>query len=69
MKCRAGRLDAAVRIEPLEEPVEPDVDTSTFIEGMLALAGTAEGLPPDLARNHDHYLHGRPNVAPNGSGD
>jgi hypothetical protein len=27
---------------------------------LLALAGTVEGLPPDLARNHDHYLHGHP---------
>jgi len=22
-------------------------------------AGKADGLPPDLAENHDHYLHGR----------
>ena len=27
---------------------------------LLRLAGTAEGLPPDLAENHDHYLHGAP---------
>ena len=24
------------------------------------VAGTAEGLPPDLAENHDHYLYGTP---------
>jgi mRNA-degrading endonuclease RelE of RelBE toxin-antitoxin system len=23
-------------------------------------AGTVRGLPSDMARNHDHYLHGRP---------
>ena len=23
-------------------------------------AGSIEGLPSDMARNHDHYLHGRP---------
>ena len=23
-------------------------------------AGKAEDLPPDLAENHDHYLHGAP---------
>jgi hypothetical protein len=23
-------------------------------------AGKAEGLPPDLAENHDHYLYGTP---------
>ena len=27
---------------------------------LLRIAGTAEGLPPDLARNHDHYLYGAP---------
>jgi hypothetical protein len=23
-------------------------------------AGVVQGLPSDMARNHDHYLHGRP---------
>jgi hypothetical protein len=27
---------------------------------LLELAGTAEGLPADAARNHDHYLYGTP---------
>jgi hypothetical protein len=27
---------------------------------LLRWAGKAKGLPTDLARNHDHYLHGRP---------
>ncbi|HEX5472091.1 MAG TPA: hypothetical protein VFW73_09400 [Lacipirellulaceae bacterium] len=27
---------------------------------LLDLAGTLEGLPPDLAENHDHYLYGTP---------
>jgi hypothetical protein len=29
-------------------------------EALLEVAGTAEGLPNDFARNHDHYLHGAP---------
>jgi hypothetical protein len=29
-------------------------------EALLEVAGTAEGLPPDFAENHDHYLHGAP---------
>ena len=29
-------------------------------DALLEFAGTAEGLPPDLAENHDHYLHGTP---------
>jgi hypothetical protein len=27
---------------------------------LLRLAGKAKGLPPDLAENHDHYIHGTP---------
>lgn len=29
-------------------------------EALLEIAGTAEGLPPDFAENHDYYLHGAP---------
>ena len=29
-------------------------------EALLEVAGTAQGLPSDLAQNHDHYLHGTP---------
>ena len=31
----------------------------TFYERMKEFAGAVQG-PPDLADNHDHYLHGRP---------
>lgn len=27
---------------------------------ILDLAGTVDDLPPDMARNHNHYLHGHP---------
>ena len=27
---------------------------------LLSVAGKAESLPPDLAPQHDHYLHGQP---------
>ena len=30
----------------------------TIGEALLGVAGTAEGMPRDMARNHDHYLHG-----------
>lgn len=32
----------------------------TIGDALLKVAGTAEGLPRDMARNHDHYLHGAP---------
>jgi hypothetical protein len=29
-------------------------------QALLEVAGTVEGLPPDYAENHGHYLHRRP---------
>jgi hypothetical protein len=46
-----------VKVEPLTESSD---DRPAIYDRLLELAGTAEGLPPDLARNHDHYLHGTP---------
>jgi hypothetical protein len=34
--------------------------TTSWGEALREVAGTAEGLPADLAHNHDHYLHGTP---------
>jgi hypothetical protein len=30
------------------------------LAGLLAVAGTADGLPADFAEQHDHYVHGTP---------
>ena len=32
----------------------------TIWDKLLELAGTIEGLPSDMAENHDHYLYGTP---------
>ena len=32
----------------------------SLLERLRPFVGAAKGLPTDLARNHDHYLHGRP---------
>ena len=45
-----------VRIEPAE--LERDLDALRDL--LLSVAGMAQGLPPDLAEQHDHYLHGQP---------
>jgi hypothetical protein len=42
------------------EPVEDDGALPTLDELLAPLAGKATGLPPDLAEQHDHYLHGTP---------
>jgi len=33
-------------------------------EALRSLSGKAKGLPPDMAANHDHYLHGLPKRVP-----
>ena len=33
---------------------------ATLGERLMKFAGRLEGLPPDMARNHDHYSHGAP---------
>ena len=40
--------------------VEPASTGETLGQRLLKFAGTATGLPSDLAENHDHYIHGRP---------
>ena len=32
----------------------------TLYETLKEFVGMCDGLPPDLAENHDHYLHGLP---------
>ncbi len=44
-----------VRVEPLEQPPQP-----TLAQTIKPWVGILEGMPPDLALNHDHYLHGQP---------
>lgn len=44
----------AVRVEaiPTDEALEG------LRKGLLELSGIVKGMPPDMARNHDHYIHG-----------
>jgi hypothetical protein len=43
-----------VRVEPTD--LKPSL--ARLSEDLRALAGSAEGLPEDLAEDLDHYLHG-----------
>jgi hypothetical protein len=38
----------------------PAKAASPLGEMLLRHAGKAQGLPPDMAAQHDHYLHGTP---------
>jgi len=41
-------------------PLISERDAEDFTEALLRIASRTRNLPPDLARNHDHYLHGLP---------
>jgi hypothetical protein len=57
-----GRLEdgTKVRVKPVPEHQDTEGDISSLREMLLSFAGTVEGLPPDMALNHDHYLYGVP---------
>jgi len=43
-----------LRIEPVEKRA------GSIWELMKEFDGIADDLPPDMAANHDHYIHGHP---------
>jgi hypothetical protein len=50
-----------VRVEVPENVIQSpraDAGEETAGKRLLKYAGKAVGLPPDAARNHDHYLYG-----------
>ena len=54
---------AEVAVEVLKPaPASTPADSAgpTLGEKLLRYAGKGVDLPPDLARNHDHYLYGTP---------
>jgi hypothetical protein len=57
-----GRLEdgTKVRIQPVSEHLNTEGDSSALREMLLSFAGAVEGLPSDMALNHDHYLYGVP---------
>lgn len=46
---------AKVRVEPVEESKSLPLG-----KALLRFSGVVSDLPSDMAKNHDHYLHGRP---------
>jgi hypothetical protein len=52
-----------VRVEPVPEggaAAEGAQELRQLREGLLGFSGVVKDGPSDLARNHDHYLHGTP---------
>jgi hypothetical protein len=53
------QLSEGTRVQVIVAEVSPEGET--LGQRLMKLAGIAgDGLPEDLAENHDHYLHGRP---------
>ncbi|HXI23540.1 MAG TPA: hypothetical protein VNG71_06675 [Pyrinomonadaceae bacterium] len=58
-----GKLEdgTEVRVRPVTKPEIAQGNNGSLSEMLLSFAGVIEGLPEDLALNHDHYLYGLPN--------
>jgi hypothetical protein len=50
---------AAVQVALIDHERTDDSAAPTLYEQLAPLVGAAKGLPPDLASNHDLYLHGQ----------
>jgi hypothetical protein len=57
-----GKLEEGteVRVRPVQRTSEREGNEDSLSEMLLSFAGTVEGLPEDMALNHDHYLYGVP---------
>ena len=51
-------LAEGVRVRVL--PIEREHEDTTLGQRLLQFVGLADGLPSDMAENHDHYIHGTP---------
>ncbi len=50
-----------VKIEPVEAAESAaQEEMPTLYERFKDVIGIVDGLPPDFAQNHDHYIHGTP---------
>jgi hypothetical protein len=54
----ADGTEVEVEVRPVAPAAAPEQGPPTVLEELQDLAGTVEGLPADVAENHDHYLYG-----------
>ena len=56
----------AVEVRPVETapPADPAEAGPTLYERYKDFIGVADGLPEDMADEHDHYIHGTPRRKP-----
>lgn len=51
---------AVVRVHVVSDPLAAPAGDVTIWQKLRKYSASVKGLPPDLARNHDHYIHGGP---------
>jgi hypothetical protein len=49
---------ATVRVEVESAPARASSDGPSLWDKLRRFSGAVKGLPRDMARNHDHYIHG-----------
>jgi hypothetical protein len=54
------RLEDGSRVKVIVERQANPASPNSTLGSLLELAGIADDLPSDMARNHDHYIHGTP---------
>jgi hypothetical protein len=55
-----SELPDGIEVEVLPMTAGVDPEAKSLQEKLLNLSGKLKGYPPDLAKNHDHYIHGAP---------
>jgi hypothetical protein len=56
----AEPLAEGTRVKIVVETPAAPAQKPALGERLRKLAGTVDDLPSDMARNHDHYIHGTP---------
>jgi hypothetical protein len=59
-KAEAPPEGTQVRVEPVPSQDSQPATTGSIWQKLTGFAGRAPELPNDAARQHDHYLYGRP---------
>jgi hypothetical protein len=57
------RVDVLIRVQSSAEadPNSGEAESCTsWVDAIMKFAGAGKDLPPDLAAEHDHYVHGTP---------
>ncbi len=60
VRLREGMDVRVEAVEETESAAAGSQEARQLRDGLLAFSGVIKEGPSDLARNHDHYLHGTP---------